>query len=62
LALQIGHRKSVDIDLFTLSEIPVNQTIEFLESKFDFRLDYSAINTIKGSIQDIKVDLIAQCK
>jgi len=58
LALQLEHRKSVDIDLFTQNQIQIDETIEFLEQKYDFNLDYSSTNTIKGSIHGVKIDLI----
>jgi hypothetical protein len=58
LALQIGHRKSVDLDLFTSNDFDANNLLEYLEQNFGFRLDYSDINTLKGSIENIKIDLI----
>lgn len=59
LALIIGHRISVDIDLF--SEISFNQDeiLEYLETKYQFVLDYISTNTLKGEIDNIKVDLIS---
>lgn len=60
LALQIGHRKSVDLDLFTPNDFDVNALLEYLEQNFGFRLDYSDINTLKGSIENVKIDLISQ--
>lgn len=59
LALQIGHRKSVDLDFFTLIDFDVTETLELLEQEFKFELDYSANNTLKGSINSIKVDFIS---
>jgi len=59
LALQIGHRTSVDIDLFSDFEFDAGQLLENLSSDFDFRLFYSAKNTLKGSIGEIKVDILA---
>ena len=58
LALQIGHRKSIDLDLFSYKDFDTNYILEFLEQKFDFKLNFSAINTLKGSIHNIKIDLI----
>jgi hypothetical protein len=58
LALQIGHRKSVDIYLFTIDPFDAQQMLEFLEEKFQFELDFSATNTLKGSINNIKVDIL----
>jgi hypothetical protein len=59
LALQIGHRKSIDLDMFTLHDFDVNTMLEFLEQKFDFYSDYTSTNTIKGSIDSVKIDFIA---
>ena len=59
LALQIGHRKSDDIDLFTLNEFDQKGLLERLESDFGFSMDYIENNTVKGSIEDVKVDLLS---
>ena len=59
LAMQIGHRKSIDLDLFNQSDFEVNSVLEFLEQDFDFRMTYSSFNTLKGSINNIKIDLIS---
>ena len=58
LAMQIGHRKSIDLDLFTQNDFDVNEMLEFLEEQFKFKMDYSAKNALKGSIDTIKIDLI----
>ena len=36
LALQIGHRESIDIDLFTTKDFDINSTLEYLEEKYSF--------------------------
>ena len=59
LALQIGHRKSDDIDLFTIDDFNQKNLLEKLELDFAFRLDYIETNTIKGVINGIKVDLLS---
>ena len=59
LALIIGHRKSVDIDLFTSKDFLAEQVLEKLESDFAFQMDYVGGNTIKGSSAGIKVDILA---
>ena len=58
LALQIGHRISVDLDLFSTSAFDNFQMREYLESEYGFRTDYMAANTLKGSISDVKIDCI----
>jgi hypothetical protein len=58
LALIIGHRRSVDIDLFTSKDFVAEQLLEKLESDFNFQMDYVGGNTIKGNSAGIKVDLL----
>ena len=59
LALQIGHRKSIDLDLFSQTDFDTNSLLEYLEQNYKFRSDYTAQNTLKGSINNIKLDLIS---
>ena len=59
LALQIGHRTSIDIDLFSNFGFNTAQLLENLSVDFDFKLFFSANNTLKGSIEDVKVDILA---
>ena len=59
LALIIGHRKSVDIDLFTSKDFDAEHPLEKLESDFAFQMDYIGENTLKGNSAGIKVDLLA---
>lgn len=59
LALQIGHRKSIDLDLFSQSDFDTNSVLEHLEQNFNFKTDYTAKNTLKGSINNIKLDIIS---
>ncbi len=59
LALQIGHRTSDDLDLFSQKDFDTDQLLEYLESTYHFRLDYSARNTLRGVIGNLNIDLIA---
>lgn len=59
LALQIGHRKSIDLDLFSLNDFDTNYLLEYLEQNYDFMTDYSLKNTLKGRIENVKIDLIS---
>lgn len=59
LALQYGHRKSLDIDLFSNFNFDAEYVLEKLSADFQFRLFFSAENTIKGSINKTQVDIIA---
>lgn len=58
LSLQIGHRISIDIDLFSQNAFDEGQMLSYLESNKSFQLDYQDKNTIKGQIDKTKVDLI----
>ncbi|MCX8492033.1 MAG: nucleotidyl transferase AbiEii/AbiGii toxin family protein [Cyclobacteriaceae bacterium] len=58
LALQIGHRISVDIDLFTVKDFDENNMLTKLEKQYSFSQTYQDKNTLKGEIEGIKVDLI----
>lgn len=58
LALQIGHRKSIDLDLFTQEYFDYQKILEQLETRYYFQADYTDAYTLKGSIQSIKVDFI----
>lgn len=59
LALKIGHRKSVDIDLFSNFSFDTAQMLENLSADFPFHLFFSANNTIKGSINNVQIDILA---
>lgn len=58
LALQIGHRISDDIDLFTTHAFDSNQLAEYLEKNFQMAIHYIHKNTLKGFIDNVLVDLI----
>ncbi len=58
LALFLGHRRSVDIDLFTLEDFDARYLLEHLEHSYGFSMQYIAQNTLKGTISGIFVDLI----
>ena len=58
LSLQIGHRISIDIDLFTQSDFDNNQMLEYLEENYLYQVQYQNVNTLKGIIQGVFVDLI----
>lgn len=59
LALQIGHRSSIDIDLFSNFGFNTGEVLENLSQDFDYTLFFSANNTLKGSINEIQVDILA---
>lgn len=59
LALIMGHRKSIDLDLFSSFNFESVQLLDNLSADFSFALFFSANNTLKGSINQIKVDILA---
>ncbi|HAH56156.1 MAG TPA: hypothetical protein DCM02_12970 [Flavobacterium sp.] len=58
LALKLGHRNSIDIDLFTQNEFDDVQLIDHILQKYKIQLVYNRKNTIICSINDIKTDFI----
>lgn len=58
LAMQIGHRLSVDLDFFSGSSFDSAQMIDHLVQNFDFKLSSVHANTILGFIGTVKVDFI----
>lgn len=59
LALMLGHRKSDDIDLFSNFDFDAVGLLENLHVDYPYQIYTSAINTVRGSIFDIKVDILA---
>jgi hypothetical protein len=59
LALLCGHRKSIDIDLFSDFKFDAGYLLEKLYFDFQLQLFFSAENTIKGSINGVQIDVIA---
>lgn len=59
LALYNGHRKSVDIDLFSDFEFDAGAMMENISRDHNFSLWFSAASTLKGAINNINVDIIA---
>jgi Nucleotidyl transferase AbiEii toxin, Type IV TA system len=58
LSLQLGHRKSIDIDLFTNKDFSPSGLIDNLRNDYEFKLDAMEKNTLRGSINEVKIDLI----
>lgn len=58
LSLQIGHRISVDIDLFTNQSFDSKKLSSYLESAYDLKNTSILTNGIFTFINDIKVDFI----
>ncbi|MCK4749472.1 MAG: nucleotidyl transferase AbiEii/AbiGii toxin family protein [Bacteroidales bacterium] len=58
LALYLGHRKSIDLDLFTKIPYDEKPIESYLSEKYGFDVDVSFKNSLIGYINGIKVDLI----
>tara|TARA_Y100000031_G_scaffold9988_1_gene10768 strand:+ start:797 stop:1426 length:630 start_codon:yes stop_codon:yes gene_type:complete len=61
LALRMGYRKSIDIDLFSNFTFDAGRLLENLSADFPFKLFFSANNTLKGSINNVQIDILAHC-
>jgi hypothetical protein len=59
LSLQLGHRLSVDLDLFTNETFNENDLAEYLRFTYQFELDFLDKETVKGEIEGVKIDCIA---
>ncbi len=59
LSLRIGHRVSVDLDLFSTATFPEQELSEYLAQTYGFKLDFIAKKTVKGEIEGIQIDCIA---
>lgn len=59
LALQLGHRISVDLDLFTNTPFDEQQLREYLEHTYGLQTDYISRHTLKGEIDGVQIDCIA---
>lgn len=58
LALRIGHRKSVDLDLFTREEFDLEEVKSMLIEKNDLKVSFERQQTLKGFIGRVMIDCI----
>jgi hypothetical protein len=58
LALQMGHRISVDLDFFSEHPFRENELSLYLEERNQFYLDFLSTNTLRGRINNVQVDFI----
>lgn len=58
LALYLSHRISIDLALFTPQPFDVRALEDYLIRQYDFHGDFLEKNTLKGSIQEVKIDCI----
>ena len=54
IALHLGHRRSIDLDLFSTKDFNALKLESYLIDKYDFIVDFKEKNTLKGSIENIK--------
>lgn len=59
LALQIGHRLSVDLDLFSDESFDEVALREYLVQNYGFKTEFITKETLKGEINGVQVDCIA---
>ena len=59
LALYLNHRKSIDIDLFSNFDFDPAALLEQIHQDYSYQLFHTAPNTLKGSIEDINVDILS---
>lgn len=58
LSLQIGHRESQDLDLFSVEPLETMLVQQMLVDKYGFMPTVIAENTLIGFIQGVKIDVI----
>ena len=58
LALQMGHRNSIDIDLFCLNEFDTETVLNVLSIRYNVKEVYSRKNTLISLVNNIKTDFI----
>lgn len=59
LALQLGHRISVDLDLFTDESFDEQKVNEYLRVNYGLETDFLDKETVKGEIDGVQIDCIA---
>lgn len=59
LSLLLGHRISIDIDLFSENPFSQDQLADYLRINYRFEPDFIANNTLKGEIHGIKLDILS---
>jgi hypothetical protein len=59
LALHVGHRKSIDLDLFSPAGFDSTELGRHMKEKHAFEINTIAKNTLTGFISGVKIDLLA---
>lgn len=58
IALQLGHRKSIDLDLFTTHHFYRSYLIDALTERFEIVIEMEEPNMVISNIEGIKVDFV----
>lgn len=58
LALRLGHRKSIDLDLFTNKDFDIVELREMLVEKYAMKVAFERGQTLKGFIDGVMIDCI----
>lgn len=58
LALQLGHRASIDLDLFTVEQYDMEALINLLTKKYHLSIEYQEDQMLITYIDGIKVDFV----
>lgn len=58
LALQLGHRKSIDLDFFTTEDYKPMVIINFLQKKYNLKIFQQTETMLISSVEGIKVDFV----
>lgn len=59
LALQLGHRISIDLDFFSVKPLKTNELIGILEKEYNAEIFQLTHNAIVGKVKGVKIDFIA---
>lgn len=58
LALLVGHRKSIDLGFFTTNDFDLEQLKSMMVEKYGFVVSFERKHTLKGFIDNVKIDCI----
>ena len=58
LSLQLGHRKSIDLDLFSTEGFDAEEMRSYLTSTYGFKTLFHGRNSLTGEIDGVKIDII----
>ncbi len=58
LALQVGHRKSIDLDMFTIEDFESDKLVSLLLNDFELNISFQMPQTLICDINYVKVDFI----